>query len=245
MTDHTDKTLNPYAVPAAVADDVIRAADEGRIINKAWRGGSRGKEMVCALAAFGPNINSARDCPAEYMPSWLAELIPALDDGLPDDQIGAFARGLGERAKRWHVIDADGWDRVRVGFLSYLIQSALEEAEKVQPTPPPDCWGQVQTACNRVLDALNGNGDLVAAEAAAWSAARAAAEAAAAAAGVAARAAAEVAAWAAWAAGVAAGAAAEAAAAAARYDARAAARAAAYQDQVATLFALLDAEISK
>ncbi len=195
MTDYTDMTLNPYAVPEAVADDVIRAADEGRIIKKVWRKQSRGKEMVCALAAFGPNINSAADCPAEYMPSWLAELIPVLDDGLPNDQIGAFARGLGERAKRWHVIDAAAWDRVRVGFLSYLIRSALDAVEKVQPTPPPDYWGQVKTACNRVLDALNVNGDP-----AATRAARAAGD---------------------------------------------AAGAAAYQDQVATLFALLDAEISK
>ncbi len=207
MTDYTDMTLNPYAVPEAVADDVIRAADEGRIIHKAWRKKSRGKEMVCALAAFGPNINSTADCPAEYMPSWLAELIPVLDDGLPNDQIEAFARGLGERAKRWHVIDADGWDRVRVGFLSYLIRSALDAAEKVQPTPPPSYWGQVQTACNRVLDALNGNDDLDAARAAARDAAGDAARAAGA--------------------------------------AGAAARDAAYQDQVATLFALLDAEISK
>ena len=100
-----------YSVPADVADVVIAKALAGEIINGAWRRRVDGRELVCALAAFGDGINDPKDCPADYMPEWLARLVPTLDDGVSTDRIAPFAIGLAERSKRWHVMDDAAWER--------------------------------------------------------------------------------------------------------------------------------------
>jgi hypothetical protein len=85
------------------------ALNEGRIIQGDWRrknGG--GRELVCALAAFGPDINSASDCPAELMPQWLAELVPVLDDGIAAADVPWFMGALLTRAKVWSILDDAG-----------------------------------------------------------------------------------------------------------------------------------------
>ena len=223
-------TDTPYTVPPEVAAHVVALADAGRIIRGEWSSGAR--EYVCALAAFGPDIYSPDDCPAEYMPGWLAQLIPTLDDGLFDDRAAnVFGRQLGERAAKWSVVTAKGWTRVSVGFRVACIEQALEAAEAVQPTPRPDYWDQVHGACGMVLAALRSDQPAGVARAAAGAAAKAAR----AAAGIA-RAAAEVAAWpaeAAW------------AAEAAEAAVWAAPGAAAYQRLIDTLMALIDAEIAR
>ena len=163
MTEH------PYAVPAEVAAEVIRAADEGRAIQGSWRKPSpngRGPELVCALAAFGPGINSASDCPAEYMPTWLAELIRTLDDGISAEDVPWFFRGLADRARRWSVMDAAAWDRVSQDFRIACIEQALEAAAAVQPSPKPAYWDNVHDACGMMVAALK-TGDGAAARAAA------------------------------------------------------------------------------
>ncbi|MBU1522085.1 MAG: hypothetical protein KJ728_11770, partial [Alphaproteobacteria bacterium] len=162
-----------YQVPADVAESVITAAREGRIIQGAWRRKSAGKEMVCALAAFGPDINSSSDCPADYMPAWLAELIPGLDDGILSDRVPDFAIGLAERSARWSALDDQAWSRVKNGLLIHCIESALAAAEKAQPTPRPAYWDKVQDACGQVLASLR-DGGAPTAEAARAEAARAA-----------------------------------------------------------------------
>ncbi|GAW42451.1 hypothetical protein SH203_02867 [Brevundimonas sp. SH203] len=231
-----------YQVPADVADSVISAARDGRIIQGAWRRKSAGKDMVCALAAFGTDINSPADCPADYMPRWLAELIPGLDDGIAADRVVDFTIGLAERSARWKVLDAAAWDRVRTGFLIHCVEAAVAAAEKSQPEPRRAYWDQVHDACGMVVSALR-SGDAKALSTAAEAAARAAAEAAEAAE---ARAAWAAAAWAAAEAAEAARAAAAARAARAAWAAAAAAEAAeARWSQVETLFALLDAEIAQ
>ena len=130
------------------------AWQEGRVIQGAWRrnGGGKGKgpgrELVCALAAFGPDINSAGDCPADLMPQWLAYLIPTLDDGIAAKDVPWFMGELVARAKRWHSLDAAAWDRIRTAYLIMVIRNALASAEPVQPDPKPAYWQKVVDACN-------------------------------------------------------------------------------------------------
>jgi hypothetical protein len=204
-----------YAVPEAVADGVIAAALWGRAIQRKWREIRKGKEFVCALAAFGPDINSPKDCPAEYMPEWLAELIPTLDDGIAADQVVPFFIGLGTRAKLWSVLNLEAWERVRVAFVLHCVQDALAKA--VCPPPRPAKSTQVRDTCEMVLSSFRGNGDLDATYAAAYAA------------GYAAKAAYT---------------AAYAYDYPARNDAHADAHAASYQRHVDALFAALDAEIT-
>jgi hypothetical protein len=224
---------------------------DGRIIQNRWRDTAEdGREMVCALAAFGSDINSPDDCPAGLMPLWLAHLVPAIDDGIAEDQVPWFSGALIDCAARWHVLDDAAWDRIRTGFMVGALRQSIEAARPVQPSPEPDYWPGVVKACADVIAALQ-SGDpeqLRAAEAAeaaaaraAEAAARAAAWAAEAAARAAARAAEAAARAAAWAAAWAAARAAEAAAWAAAW---AAARAAAWKSIAGLLFGLIEAEIA-
>ena len=197
---------------------------ENRIIQNSWRRqGDDGRELVCALAAFGSDINSASQCPKDLMPEWLAQLIPTIDDGMAADEVHWFSGALIDCAERWHVLDDAAWQRIQTGFMIGSLKLALEAAEPVQPAPAPEYWPQVQNACEQVCAALK-SGDaeqLKKAEAAAWAAARAAAWAAARAA--------EAAAWAA-----------EAAAEAAAW----AAEAAAWKNIASLLFGMIEAEIA-
>lgn len=65
----------------AALDAAVR---EGRIIRNAWhRTDEDGRELVCLLAAYAPEvINGPRleNCPAEACPRWWAEITPSLDD---------------------------------------------------------------------------------------------------------------------------------------------------------------------
>ena len=224
------------------------ALNEGRISQGFWRNnGDDGREMVCALAAFGPDINGSGDCPADLMPQWLAELVPNIDDGIDLADVPWFAGGLIERARKWHVLDAEAWGRIRTGFLIAAIRQALRSAEPVQPTPAPAYWEQVKDACAQVIEALETGGGLKAARAAAAAAAATAAYAAAtySARAAYAAAAASYAAAAAYAAAYAAADAAYAAAADADDAAAAAAddAAAAWKGVGEALFGLIDAEL--
>ena len=218
------------------------AHSEGRIIQNSWRKQADGRELVCALAAFGPDINSASDCPADLMPTWLAHLVPAIDDGVAPAQVPWFSGALIARAHRWHVLDDAAWERIRIGFLIAGIKQAIAAASAVHQDNPPAYWPQVTSACDQVCAALQTGQGLKEAEAAAEAAAVAA---------VRATWAAEAAARAAWAAARAARAAraaaraARAAEAAARatWAAARAAEAAAWKSLAETLFALIDVEL--
>ena len=196
------------------------------IIQGAWQSEKDGRNLVCALAAFGPpgEINRASDCPADLMPQWLAELVPAIDDGIAEDQVPWFSGALIDRAERWHILNDAAWKRIHTGILVAGVRQAIAAAGTVHQTNPPEYWPQVTAACEQVCTALGTGDGLPEAEKAA-DAARAAANAAYVAADAAARAAAYAAdeANAAYAAR-----AARAARAAAYTTARAAARAAAY-----------------
>jgi hypothetical protein len=79
----------PHWSTGALSHDWRRTAEEG------------GRELVCALAAFGPDINSPGDCPADLMPPWLAEMVPVLDDGIAEADVPWFMGQLLTRAKAW------------------------------------------------------------------------------------------------------------------------------------------------
>jgi hypothetical protein len=173
------------------------ALREGRIIQSDWRRkDDSGRELVCALAAFGPDINSASACPADLMPPWMAEMVPVLDDGIAEADVPWFMGELLKRAKAWAVLDEAAWERIRTGYMIGLARQALASAAPVQPEPKPAYWQDIVDAVERVAAALEKGEpeELKAAEAAAWAAAWAAARAAA---WAAARAAAWAAAWAA------------------------------------------------
>jgi hypothetical protein len=98
---------------------------EGRIIRHKFHSqDDQGRATACLLAALGADINSPRDCPADVMPRWLAELTPSIDDCGSEAAWAwrAMIQRYGAAAKGWHVLDDAAWRRVR----AKMIISALE-----------------------------------------------------------------------------------------------------------------------
>jgi len=227
-----------------------RAYAEGRIIQHSWRGRSPdGRELVCALTAFGPDITTPGECPADLMPLWMANVVVTLNDGIAADDLPWFASQLLDRARRWRALDDRAWDRVSLAYRRACIRQALDYAERLQRTPRPAYWNDVQNACGAVLRALSGEGALAAAAEAAgetaWSKTKAARS-------DDAESAARAAASTAWAAGKGDAPATWRSAAVAEWEAQPltgteaddeAAKAPAYRKLAEALFALLDAEI--
>ena len=84
-----------------------------------------------------------------------------------------FKKKFNSTSFTWNTIDPD---EVMRKFRIACIEYAMAAAEiKVVSIPIPDYWQTVKDACQQVIDALNGNGDLVDARAAAAHAAGAAA----------------------------------------------------------------------
>ncbi|WP_154670832.1 hypothetical protein [Sphingosinithalassobacter portus] len=262
-------TTNAPENPVTLFKSVV--AEERWLRGDWYRQGEDGREYLCLAAAFGKpgDITSTDQCPTGLLPQWLFGLMPHLDDNVPEADVPWLFKNFATRIDAMVALDGAAWNRIHTGLLIATVRQAIEAATPAIPSPAPDYWQQVTAASQQVIEALQGKGDLKAAEAAARAAARAAeaaalaAEAAARAAEAAARAAAAGRSAAARAAALAAEAAARAAAAGRSAAARAAAlaaeaaalaaeaaaraaaaRAAATRKIADTLFALIDAEIN-
>lgn len=72
----------PTVATAAEAFDRYRAfLDEGRLIQGGWHQEQDGRQLACALGVLGQEVSSSRDCPAQIMPRWLAQMVPWFFDG--------------------------------------------------------------------------------------------------------------------------------------------------------------------
>ena len=172
--------------------NIIRFAQEGRLIQRAWHTEKGGRKMACLLGSIHPSVTSEAECNGDLMPMWLAQLTPRLFDSIPADKVTEIGLRYGSLVARWHVLTPDQWEAVKTAFLVRTVDAALSSAREVSSGEA--CWAQVEAACEQVKAALISGKGLKAARAAA-EAARAAAEAAAEAAyGTAAEVAAEVAA---------------------------------------------------
>lgn len=97
---------------------------ENRIIRGAW---TEGQDRACLLAALSPEAGAkqtAHACPAEVMPAWLAHLTPWLDDAPSEEVWPALVRRYAALARQWHVLDAAGWERARIGALISIVSEA-------------------------------------------------------------------------------------------------------------------------
>jgi hypothetical protein len=127
----------PRARPAPGRRPRRNRIARGRIIQNDWRrDGDDGRELVCALAAFGPDINAASDCPADLMPQWLAEMVPVLDDGIARRTCRGSWASCSSARRRGHP------RRCRVGAHSHrlhdrLARQALASAAPASPTRSP------------------------------------------------------------------------------------------------------------
>lgn len=144
-----------YSVPNDVIKNIEAAArDTGRLHGN-------------VLAAFGGQIESPSDCPAEFMPLWMAELIQALGAGIAPEKIFSFVRGLVDVAKQWNLLDDAAWERIFLHFNCACLELSLELAASKQSDASQVYWKQASDVATMVLAALKGDGALAAAEEAA------------------------------------------------------------------------------
>lgn len=80
-----------------------------------------GAELVCLLAAFGPDINDPANCPVELMPDWLARLLPQINDGLPGIFFDDFAAAFVGLAGRWSEFDEAMWAGIHKSLLIEMV----------------------------------------------------------------------------------------------------------------------------
>ena len=72
----------PLVTTAAEALDRYKAfLDEDRLIQGGWHQEEDGRQLACALGVLGQDVSSSKDCPAQVMPRWLAQMVPWMFDG--------------------------------------------------------------------------------------------------------------------------------------------------------------------
>jgi hypothetical protein len=136
-------------------------AREGRLVQGKWHDGGGGgdgddgggRELACLLASIDPRINSASACPASLMPAWVASLTVRLFDGLPVGRVMDIGLAYGDRVRRWHVIDAAGWERVRKAFIQQVMDGALARLREIGAAKSP-LWGKIAALVDRVAAGL-------------------------------------------------------------------------------------------
>lgn len=109
---------------------------EGRIIRGAWHGkDAQGRETACLIGAFGPDINSARNCPGKVMPQWLAHLTPDFTDSVSSDYFPEFVATFARAANRWGKLSPEQWDRALCKTMIATLNVVLphDTAGVVQP----------------------------------------------------------------------------------------------------------------
>jgi hypothetical protein len=154
-------------------DRIELFAREGRLTGGAWHSARDGREIACVYGAIDPRLNSVDDCLASLGPRWLHELVISLFDGLADDAArNVYGLRYAQALRKTAQWAPERWEAARVEFLCLAIDQALKSAKAVAETA--DYWLAVDAACQKVKQALRGDGDLTAAYAAARAAADAA-----------------------------------------------------------------------
>jgi hypothetical protein len=103
-----------YQIPPDALARFNDMVNTGRIIRGQWQStDAQGRETACLLGALGSEITDTKHCPASYMPSWLAELTPAIDDNTSDENWPLIIKRYANLANQWHVLDEAAWERVK------------------------------------------------------------------------------------------------------------------------------------
>ena len=55
------------------------------LTQNAWHREEDGRQLACVLGVLGDEVKEPRDCPAQIMPRWLAQMVPWFFDGMEFD----------------------------------------------------------------------------------------------------------------------------------------------------------------
>ncbi len=76
---------------AGYRDRYLAAFETDALTQGAWHTERDGRQLACALGVIGDEVNGPGDCPAQIMPRWLAQMVPAFFDR--QSAVDAFAWG--------------------------------------------------------------------------------------------------------------------------------------------------------
>jgi hypothetical protein len=74
--------------------------NEDRLVQAAWHKEQDGRKLACGLGVLGDDVSSPRDCPAQIMPRWLAQMVPWFFDSQDADQAKAWGLAFYEQLAR-------------------------------------------------------------------------------------------------------------------------------------------------
>jgi hypothetical protein len=131
-------------------DRLDRLIAEGRVIRHKWTDkDAAGRELACLLAALSPEVGPGGDveaCPASVMPLWLAKITPILDDRGTALAWPGMVRRYASLARRWHVVDEEGWLRAQYGACAAITREAMARAKQQEVI---DVCREVADLCDR------------------------------------------------------------------------------------------------
>lgn len=114
-----------------------RMIADGDIIRGDWtEADGDGRRLACLLAALSPEAADGVDpsmCPAEVMPSWLAYMTVAMNDGGTMTLWPAFLSRYAAVARRWHVLDAAAWRVAEYRCRIALVREAMTQTTEKEP----------------------------------------------------------------------------------------------------------------
>lgn len=108
-------------------DALDAAIAEERIINGDWRDTTRsadeGKEYVCLLVALFPEVHSAPEqCPSDWIPQWVAVLIPIIDDMVTTSAWAKMIHRFAVEIRKTVDFQSRQWDLVRCRMFASMLK---------------------------------------------------------------------------------------------------------------------------
>lgn len=98
--------------------------------------------------------------PQYQAPIWALALILHVDDHITDaDARDAFRKRMRPLSLRWHVLDEDGWTRLRARLGEALIAMARDSVAAIQPSTDSGPWPSIARACRMSVSYLRRGGD--------------------------------------------------------------------------------------
>jgi hypothetical protein len=112
------------------------AAFEGNALTQGdWHTERDGRHLACALGVIGEEVDSPNKCPAQIMPRWLAQMVPAFFDRQHEED--AFAWGLAFTAELARIDGKVPFSVVHDWHANTVCQLGIDAAEKRGRDPAP------------------------------------------------------------------------------------------------------------
>lgn len=132
---------------------ILEHLNNGTLLRGAW---GDGRETACLYSALVPAATSSKNCPADVMPQWLADVTPDLDDCISEDGWEDRVRRFGYASVRWSVLSDNQWEFIRRQWTADCIELAREYASELDHG---DYWPDAESVSTSVVETLRINQD--------------------------------------------------------------------------------------